>query len=215
MIMYSNVATSYDDCTRFENVVRNYSMVFTPAMNTLVTVALIDEYSQRISSSKFNDTFCLYQYYYDDEPLYVGISTDGNRNRFRKNLRSIFVDKELNRKCPDKPLHMKGNARDTWIVKLHALGLDLNKITLRVLPVDETHLGYDNYLFLVDLANDYGFGIFERITLNRYVRNALSSLVLNSQVPHKYYNLFHTKSKSKFIKDVMNRTLTVEQFMVA
>lgn len=213
--MYCNIATSYDDCSKFQNIVKNYSMVFTPALNTLDTVTLIDEYSQRISSSKFNDTFCLYQYYYEDDPLYVGISTDGNRNRFKKNLRSIFVDKELNRKCPDKPLHMKGNARDTWIVKLHAYGLDLNKITLKVLPIDEKHLGHDNYFFLVDLANDYGFGVFERITLNSYIRNALVSYLLNSQVPHKYNNLFTTKSKTKFVKDVMSRTLTIENFMVA
>jgi hypothetical protein len=214
--MYSFVPSSRDDTLRFLDIVKNYSEVFKISKENFDIVKLIDDFNQKFSSKVFKDVFCVYHYYLGNSPIYVGISTDGHRNRFKKQLSAIFIDRNLNRKSPSIPVHVSGNCREAFIEKIHNSGMNLNEISLRVLPVYKQKLGSDNYDFLIDLVNQYGFGMFEKMVMNNHYFNGSNSHLLNVKIPNKHENLLYTKSDSCFIRDILEsrKTVTVEDFMV-
>jgi hypothetical protein len=175
---------------------------------------IIDNHRKRLQTQKFINSTCVYYYTYIENPLYVGMSTNGHSNRFYKHMRT-FVERNYNKKSPMMPL-LSGNIREPFIEKFHHNKYDTEYVKLHILSLEKENLNprdYDDVLGLVD-QYAYSASFFEQIMMNGWFAKGLDKYVLNSSKPKKD-NWLIKKSKSKFIKDLneKDRGISFEEFL--
>jgi hypothetical protein len=175
-------------------------------------VNLIDEYSNIFSSSKYAEVCCVYQYSLFDSPVYVGMSHNGHKNRFRKQLKSIFIDKNFNMKSPVLG-YRKQNARDRFIYDIHEKSLNLHGLSLKILSLEHDNLGND-YEFVKDMIDRYSVSVYEQVLMNAHYRRGEDGMLLNKNPPANTSNALMTvRTKSHVVNDIREDKVTVYDFM--
>lgn len=203
--MYSNLynvsSENFNFCSK---LMKEYAEIFTfePRSHDK-TVDLITEYKKILSSRKYINSVCVYQYNFFDKPLYIGVSTNGHANRFYKQLRGLY-DRSYNRKNQLK-LYTPDNIREAWVEKVHTKKLNIESMSLRILSLEPDSIGHQNFEELLDLAYHYGYSInfFEQIMLNHYYIRGEDEYILNSQKPN-YSSWLNVDSKSTFVSRLKN-----------
>ena len=215
--MYSNVFNvSIQHYEFFNRLFKIYSDTFSlEKAGTSDITDVIDRHRKVLQTQKFINSTCVYYYTYINNPLYVGMSTNGHANRFHKHMKT-FVNRNYNKKSPTSIL-VSGNIRDPFIERFHRNNYDVEHVKLHILSLERDNLNARDYEEILELVDQYAYSasFFEQIMMNGWFSDGMDKFILNISKPKKD-NWLIKKSKSKFIDDLrcMNRGISFEDFMV-